>query len=247
LKNKKSVSKPIKGINRDSHISELKQVEYSFALNANTNNETGEGLNIQNEPSNYFGILFPESYKVIGFKNDLVLPRTYYLLTNTITKKSSIGYVDNDIQDIFNQDEESSCADCSQYNQLSIPLEETTQLPSLEYIELINDDCYSVGEGLNFDINFPIKKIEIKQEKLGTTLYWNDNRNPKRYLNVSDVSYLFIQDIPCDDDIITECPNLDKLLVFPKHNKIQIEASEVQTGGNLKFGTYEFYVAYLTY
>ena len=239
MKNKKSISIPIRGMNLDSI--DLKNTEYRIAINANTNNETGEGFNIQNESSNTLGIVFPEGYKVIGFRNDLILPRTYYILTNPTTKKSSIGYVENNVEDTFNQDQEATCVDCSEYNELSIPLELTTQTPSLEYIELVNDECS--GE-LNFDINFPIKKIEIKQEKLGTYLYWNDNNNPPRYINISDISYLFTQEVSCEDDIVLQCPNFDKLLIFPKHNTLEIDAQEVQVGGNLKLGTYEFYVAY---
>jgi len=241
MKNKKSISIPIKGMNLDSI--DLKNTEYRIAINANTENEVS-GLAIQNESSNTLGINFPNGYKVIGFKNDLTLPRTYYFLTNPTTKKSSIGYVDNIVEDNFNQDEESTCDDCTDYNELGVPLEVQEQTPSLQYIELLSDSCHQVEEGFNFDINFPINKIEIKQEKLGTFLYWTDNLNPFRYLNVSDVSYLFIQEVPCDDDIEVDCPLIDKLLIFPKHNRLQIEAEKIQVGGNLKIGTYEFYVAY---
>lgn len=230
-------------MNKDTHISQLTNMEYSFMLNGNTNTET-EGFNVTNEPSNFLGIIFPSNYKVIGFRNSLTLPRTYYLLTNPSTKKSSIGYVDNNVEDSFNQDQEATCGDCTNYNELSLPLEQTSQSPSLNYVELTNDLCHNIGEGFNFDINYPIKKIEIKEEKLGTTIYWDDDLNPSRYLNVSDVSYLYRQEVPCGEDIITSCPIVDKLLVFPKHNRIKIEAEEVQTGGNLKLGTYEFYVAY---
>lgn len=210
-------------------------------MNGNSNNEVSEGFNIQNEPSNTLGLVFPQGYKVIGFKNDILINKTYFFLTNPLTHKSSIGFIENNVFDTFNQDTEASCPDCTQYNQLSEALENTIQQPSLEYVELVNDVCS--GE-LNFDINFPLKKIEIKEEKLGTYLYWNDNRNPPRYMNVSDVSYLFTQEIPCGDDIQVDCLLVDKLLIFPKHNKIQIQAEQLQIGGNLKLGTYEFYVCY---
>ena len=243
MKNKQSISAIKSGLNKDAHSSQLNQTEFSLLVNGNSENETG-GYNIQNEPSNILGTLFPESYKVLGFKNDLLQDKTYFFLTNPTTKKSSIGYVTTVIDDTFNQDEELECEDCSAYNQLGEPLENKIQVPSSEYIEILNDNCYVTGEGLNFDINFPIKKIEIKQEKLGTYLYWNDNRNPPRFMNVSDTSYLFTEEVPCEDNTTVECPLLDKLLIFPKHNKLQVEAEELQIGGNLKLGTYEFYVAY---
>ena len=63
MKNKKSLSAPKKGMNRNTHLSQLQNIEYTFALNATTSNETGDSLNIQNEPSNYLAIIFPAGYK----------------------------------------------------------------------------------------------------------------------------------------------------------------------------------------
>ncbi len=256
MKNKKSISQPLKGMQRDNHISQLKPDSYTLGVNINTSNEN-EGFIVQNEPSNYYNVQFPNTYKVIGLRKDLLQERTYYLLTSVETdeenenfKRSSIGFVDDIILETFNQDSPvEGCDDCSKSkNSLGTPLEDTIQTPLKEYQELIHDRCIAVEDletkGLNFNINFPIKKIEIKQEKLGTNLYWNDNRNGKRYLNVSDTSYLFTQVVPCEDDITVDCPLFEKLLVFPKHNKIQIQAETLQVGGNLKLGTYEFYVVY---
>lgn len=252
MKQKSSISVPLSGMNTSSTLGQLKNTEYTFLLNGNTFNEAGESTVIQNEPSNYLGVNFPMNYKVIGFKNDILKERTYYLLTNPTTRKSSIGFVENLIVETFNEDVQQECPDCEYSNILGEPLETTTQIPTLTYVELINDNCHidAGREGLNFDINFPAKKIEIKQEKLGTFLYWNDNRNPKKYINVSNIEenpnshYLITQEIPCDNDQIVSCILIDKLLTNPKHNKIQIQAETLQTGGNLKRGTYEFYAVY---
>jgi len=251
MRQTRNISSIKSGLNRDSNISDLKNTEYTFLLNGSTVNESGDSTIIQNEPSNQFGVDF-QNYKVIGFKNDILKERTYYILTNPTTRKSSVGYVDNLIVETFNSDVEQECSDCNYRNVLGAPLETITQTPVLNYVELFNDNCHiDAGRvGLNLDINFPAKKIEIKQEKLGTTLYWNDNRNPKRYANVTDIEenptshYLLTQEVPCEEDIIVDCILIDKLLVFPKHNKLQIEAETLQTGGNLKMGTYEFYAVY---
>lgn len=260
MQQKKSVSIAVRGMNRDGAASQLKNTDYTFALNANNTSET-EGTNIQKEPSNRLGIIFPTGYKVIGFKNDILKNRTYYLLTSVETnssnpnyKRSSIGYVDNTIDETFNQDEVvDGCKNCEKEGVLGVALETITQTPSQTYVELEHDRCISLADieekGLNFDINFPVKKIEIQQEKLGTLLYWEDNRNPSRYLNVTDLeentpNYLHIQEVACGTDEISSCLLVDKLLVFPKHSKIIIEAKEEQIGGNLKKGTYEFYAAY---
>jgi len=69
-------------------------------------------------------------------------------------------------------------------------------------------------------------------------------------MNVTEVennptqNYLFEDSEPCEDISYGSCFNADRLLIFPKHSKLTIEAKEQQVGGNLKKGTYEFYVAY---
>ena len=245
MKENRTVSAVKKGMNRTTEMSSLQNIEYTFAMNADTTNEQ-EGFNIQNEPSNHLGVQFPSGFKVIGFRNDILTNRTFYVLTDPLTGKSTIGFVENTVEDFFNQDQEAECEDCTQYNQLGEALEDTTQTASLFYQELFNDFCHidNGGLGLNLSVDFPLKKIEIKQEKLGTKLYWDDNRNPPRHLNVSDTSYLFTQEVACQEDIQTDCILLDKLLVFPKHSRLIIEAKSLELGGNLKRGTYEFYGCY---
>lgn len=232
-------------MNRNVNPSLLQPTEYGFMLNGNTESQVGDRLNVINEPSNRLTTVFPDGMKVIGVKKDLLSNRTYFHLTNPETKKSSIGYIENTILDVQNTDDYVECTDCKDNkNELSIPLEDTVQIPTNAYTELINDDCYEIGEGLNYDINFPIKFIELKQESLGTNMYWNDYRNNPRWMRVDDVEYLFKNERACDTPEILDCFDVDKLLQFPKHTQIQLEVEAVQTGGNLKLGTYEFYAAY---
>jgi len=247
---------------RDTISSQLKPNNYTLGINVNTSNEN-EGFVVQNEPSNYLGINFPENYYVIGIKKDVLKERTYYFLTSTELninsvnfRRSSIGYVEDTLLETYNQDAE--CVDCRKpKNAIGAPLESITQTPSQTYVELVNDRCVPLADietkGLNFDINFPIKKVEIKQEKLGTTLYWNDARNYFRYLQVGRIEealindtfdYLHSEDIACDDPQETACLNVEKLLVSPKHTRIKLEAEKEQIGGNLKQGTYEFWASY---
>lgn len=240
MQKKQSLSAPKKGMNRDTHISQLQNTEYVFAMNANIESEDGNSLNISNEPSNYLSVNFPEGYKVIGFKKDVLNEKTYYFLTNPETKKSSIGYVVDAKNETYNSDLYQDCGDCNGQNVIT-PSEETADNV---YIELLNDVCHSIGEGLNFDLNSPIKFIEIKNEKLGSTLYWNDYNNPPRYLVVSDISYLYTIEVPCGENITTDCIIVDKLRQFPKHSSMKLNPEVVQSGGNLKMGTYEFYASY---
>lgn len=266
MKQNKSISLAKIGMQRDNHPSQLQQSEYTLAVNTNTNSEVGDGYNVQLEPSNYLGVIFPDGYKVIGQKTDLLKQKTYYFLVNTEQtntsnthyKRSSIGFVDfsNLNSDNYNNTQTiSDCGDCNtEFNVLTQPLESIEQTPSLTYIELLHDRCISLAnleeEGLNFDINFPIKKIEINQEKLGTTLYWEDYRNTPRYLNVTELeekgsnSYIFEVFNTCEDSTYQECLNVDRLRLFPKHNRMKLKPKEQQIGGNLKMGTYEFWGAY---
>ncbi len=244
MKENRNGSLPKRGMKRDLHINQLQETDYSFALNTNTEQETGEGLNLTNEPSNYLAVNFPEGYKVIGKRKYLQGNKTFYILTNPETKKSSIGYVDDTLIESFNEDEYVNCSDCEGKNILSTPLEETTQTPTRTYIELINDECHEVGEGLNLDINFPIKFLNIKVEKGQVNLYWNDYRNPPRWLNTTNVGYLYTEVIPCEEDVSTDCIIIDKLLQFPKYGSFKINPEKLEIGGNLKMGLYEFYGAY---
>src|SRR5699024_9130131 len=142
----------------------------------NGNNESviGDRLNNMNEPSNLLCLNFPVGYKVIGYKNDINSDKTYYFLTNPETGYSKFGYISNvqKIQDI--SDLESECESCNFKAILAEPLEKQVQIASCTFVELLDDAC---NKGFNFDINFPIKKIEIKAEKCGKTIYFTDNLN----------------------------------------------------------------------
>ena len=241
MQKKQSVSVPRVGMKRDTHISQLQQTDYVFLMNGSVESEDGNSLNISNEPSNTLSVNFPSGYKVIGFKKDVLNEKTYYFLTNPEIKKSSIGYVNDKKAETYNEDLYQDCGDCNGQNEIT---PQGTETADNTYIELLNDVCHSVGDGLNFDLNFPIKFVEIKNEKLSTTLYWNDYNNPPRYLVVSDISYLYTIEVPCGEDVITDCLIVDKLLQFPKHTSMKINPEVIQTGGNLKMGTYEFYATY---
>jgi hypothetical protein len=163
MQNKKSISAPKIGMNLDTHESQLSPQEYRLGVNINSSSEGGESFNVQNEPSNYFGVQFPENYVVVGFVNNLLRERTYFLLSSIETdedsphfKRSSIGYVDNTFLETFNSDQE--CVSCDNpKNVLGTPLEDQVQTPAQVYVELENDRCVPLAnieeKGFNFDIN----------------------------------------------------------------------------------------------
>ena len=116
MKQNKSASSPKIGMNRDANVSDLKNVQYTLGVNINSNSETGDSYTITNEPSNYFGVQFPDSYQVISFINNPLKSRTYFFLSSIESnensknfKRSSIGYSDKKITEIYNKDEE--CGD----------------------------------------------------------------------------------------------------------------------------------------
>lgn len=245
MKQNQNISAPKSGLNREAHAAQLKNTEYTFMMNGNTDSQVGENMTVTNEPSNNLAVIFPTGYKVIHYKKDVLNNKTYYFLTNPSTKKSSIGYIDDTIVEGYNEDIYQECQDClKNSNIIGVPLEDIIQEPSHTYVEIINDSCLQVGEGFNFDINYPIKFSELKQEKGVTNIYWNDKLNKPRWMCLSDVSYLFLQEQECGDPIVLDCMQPHKLLQFPEHSRIKIEAEAVQTGGTLKMGSYEFYPVY---
>lgn len=212
-----SVSSIKVGMNRDSHLSQIKPEEYILAKNSNVYNETGNVLSIQPEHSNVLTHKFKNGYKVIGYKNHVNKDRTYYFLTNPETGMSEVGYIST-IQDEIEIDGDT-------------PLHAITQTPTHEFTTLIEDNCNGC---LNFSIHRPIKSIVIKEEVSGTIIYWTDYYNTQRYLNIDKV-----------DDVYDEgCLKCDKLRIFPLYRPMQLVPEDLQVGGNLRMGSYQFMAAY---
>lgn len=245
MQQKKSISSPKVGMNRDTHYSQLQNSEYTFCLNCNTENEAGEGLNINNEPSNYLTVVLPPSYKVVGYRKHPRLPKVFFFLTNPITGYSSFGYVDviYPPDSIFQQDTNVECEGCDYYNTLPTPLEDTVQTPYAEYTELLNDLC---NKDFNFSIDHPIKHIEIKDDKLGTFIYFVDGYNPDRWIDADNIEfYQYTGEIICgEDQTIPVCVNVEKMLQQPIYSIPTITPEVLQIGGNLRMGTYEYILAY---
>lgn len=241
---KLNISLGKKGMNRDAHPSNLQETEYTIALNSNYEDESGNGYPmLQNEHSNVLAFKFNTGFKVIGFKHDLNEDKTYYFLTNPISKISEIGYIAN-VQFVNNVEDVAVNCDCDIIKKLDTPLENTIQVPYLNYVNLLSDDCNLC---LNFNINFPIKEgnIQIKDEKCGKRLYWTDNYNPQRYLDLSNLDIYKVEGVSsCGEELSTTCLDCTKLRLFPQFTKLCIKPVSIQYGGNLKAGTYEFLVAY---
>lgn len=195
------------GMNKDVHFSSLKPEEYTHAKNTNFSNETGNGWLIQNEHSNILASKFKDDYVVVGYKNDIFLNRTFYFLYNKDLGVSEIGV----IKQTQSFDENNT-----------ITSEHQT------YETLLEDSC------LNFSTTKPIKTIEIHVEKLGTVIYWTDDFNPPRYLNIDKL----------DEYTTGGVVDCDMLRMFKEPEVLELEPTEIVLGGRLKRGVYQAIGAY---
>lgn len=241
----RNIAIPQTGMNRDLHPSSLTEQHYTFALNANIESEDGNVGMRSNEHSNLKCIDF-DGFKVIGYKNDLTSGNIYFFITNPETGVSKITYFkpESDTSILSDSDIESMVSGseslCSGMKTL---LEDNEQ-----------DPC------LKFSIYHPIKTIEIKTEKCGKCIYWTDDYNPPRYVIVDkaltpddegDIWYHYHGYKICDkeydrDKFMQEngcflaC---EKLRVFPLLDQPCVEPVQIEYGGSLRAGVYQFAVA----
>lgn len=223
---KNEISFPRSGMSKGVDPRQLKENEYTYALNTNINSVDGDYLDLSYEKSNVLAVKFPKDFVVIGKFNRLLNNRTYYFLHNPITKKSKFGYVDND--SVFE-------------DKIEEKLETTTQIPFKKFNSLLDDEC--TNKGFNFRIDKPIKNPIIKEEKTGGVVYFTDGFNPTRYITLDNIQQYFTREIPCDDDVTTQCPLFEKMLVHGKYKLPEIESTIVTNGGSLNKGSYSFIVA----
>lgn len=236
-------------MNRDTHPGELTNEEYSFALNTNIQDEHGNGrLVLQNEPSNIKCTGFKSGYKVIGHKFDINDDRTYFFLTNPTTGCSEIGYVDSISGTEGLEAVEKEC-DCDISVVIETPQQDEVQNAICQYFTIVSDCCERFPDAskcLGFSVDHPIKEgnIVIKDEKIGKRIYWTDNFNPQRYINLDNIDnyYQIVDD--CEGTVTDTCLQCDKMRVFPEFDKPCINVVSEEFGGSLKAGVYEVLVSY---
>lgn len=241
----RNISIPQTGMNRDLHPTSLTEKHYTFALNANIESEDGNVGMRSNEHSNLKCVDF-EGFKVVGYKNDLTSGNIYFFITNPINKVSKIVY--------FKPEEDVEMLSDAEVNdavlgEMSICSKWKVLLEDDE-----SDPC------LNFSIYHPIKTIEIKTEKCGKCIYWTDDYNPPRYVIIEKAlepdddgdiwyhyhGYKLCGDGKSRDEFIKEngcflaC---EKLRVFPLLDQPCVEPVQIEYGGSLRAGVYQFAVA----
>lgn len=242
---KTNISLAKKGMNRSSYPSQLNEQEYTFAMNSNLEDLSGETYSLTNEHSNVLASKFKQGFKVVGFKNDINLNKTFFFLTNEDTKISEFGYItsNRNVQNL--PDTEIQCSTCDYKNILAEPLENTVQVEHQEYITLLSDCVDNLC--FNFSTKHPIKKIEIKTEKLSSIIVFTDNYNPPRYIQLDSLEiYSYEGEIVCSDEsnIRPTCLACDKLKIFKDFSIPEIIPESLIIGGRLRMGTYRFLIAY---
>jgi hypothetical protein len=213
------------GLDMDSSVNQVQKGKLSYALNAALENFDSNSVSYQNEPSNEACLEFPEGYQLIGTHFIQEKNKHIFFLANPQTGGSEIGYMDNN--------------DCV-YRTLCTRIPDTDP----ELTVCANSDC------LNFDINYPIHKAVHKITNCTTEVYWTDGLNPRRYINIEQVPYVFSYegDSTCAPTILVvngqgvlDC---NKLNVQPNFQIPNIEVADIVVGGDLKAGTYQFAIQY---
>lgn len=215
-----NINTPIYGLNTDNVDSQIKQGVFTYALNALNENFDGETLQISNEQSNTLCIDFPEGYKVVGCFNIQNIDRVVYYLTNPTTKNSIIAYTNNN--------------EC----ELNILLDDRVS-------KVYNGVTY-YSDLIGFNINFPIQKIHAKTTNCTTQIYWTDDNQPMRYLDFDSLPYKELEnpDNEFKPILIEGVIDANKMRVMPNFKIPTVTPTEVEIGGNLIMGVYQFAICY---
>jgi hypothetical protein len=230
---------PIKGLNTDMHEMNKESNTYSFCLNANIEDFTGENFFIGNDGSNILTVVLNEKENVIGKK--LIVELNKILLftiegnVNRIREILPISYTDysqnHSFADVYVED---------------IPLEQKPLVPISNTVILT--------EGVfEWKITHPVK-IEYKRTDCTLNLYFNDKLNPDRYLYFDITNdKLSLNDNFKIQQGLDECLNplyINELDVSKTnwYPTLSVPTSKINAvnGGNLKAGVYQVLFAYST-
>lgn len=244
---KKELSVPKVGMNRSTSPHLLNEGEFAFQLNGNSYDESGEKFNLTDEHSNILASKFKEGFKFVGGRNHIVRNRTYIMLTNPETGVSEIGFITNTTNFAKTDDTAvtSACNDCpEEINIEAAPLEEQAQTEHQTYQTIVNDECNTC---LGFDVDHPIVDIIIKEQNIGTKMFWTATPGNKefRYIELDDLDqYTETGSDNCGETPVPTCLDCDKLRVFKLHLELTSANHQRTLGGNLKKGSYEILGAY---
>jgi hypothetical protein len=216
---KKDIVQPVKGLNLDAHPMSLEAADaYTHALNVRLESEDGNALHLTNESSNFKCVDFPNN--IIGYLNIPEQGMTIYF-----SIRDGVGEIGSVASGFMSETEDTVYDTCSGASSNESDSDET---PQCTYNVILRAAC------LNFDVNHPIHSTDYKITNKSIEIYWTDNYNPMRWLDLNNIPYFpNTQQVDC---------NL--LKIFPDYDVPVIEPIEELSGGSLRAGSYEFFVAY---
>ena len=109
-----------------------------------------------------------------------------------------------------------------------------------KYTKVVNDTC------LNFKTTNLITAYAKGNYDCTTSVYWQDNLNPDRIMNLDEVPYICepaSQD-PCDGEICTDRLDCDKIRLHPLIKQPCIDIQKARGSGQLNNGSYMAVIAY---
>ena len=95
---------------------------------------------------------------------------------------------------------------------------------------------------LNFNINYPISSV-LKDDKLGKILYFTDDLNPRRRIELDNISQYYKTPVVCADDT-DACINCGLMDMLPETPPLCIDVEGTVIGGNVEHGVYAFFAGY---
>lgn len=100
----------------------------------------------------------------------------------------------------------------------------------------------STNSCLNLSINYPIKKAVHKITACGLEVYWTDNYNPRRFVDLLNLPYA--EDISgCNTNASTTI-DCNRLNVQPNFSVPNIDYTLIDSEGNTTAGSYQFAIQY---
>ena len=210
----------------------LKEGQFLILVNGNIQAVDGNFAMITNDSSNLLGTRFKEGFKVIGTNVVPSLSTTFFFLHSPITEESEIGF----LFDTSSPDKPDAISDQCCENQIveSTPLEQTAQNPISPYYTFVNASC------LNFDVDHPVTSW-IKIDDCNVRIYFNDFKNPPRYIDYKDFQKINISNCPLIETNELDC---DKILIFPETCYPVVDVVDVVPGGQNTAGVYQFAICY---
>ena len=223
-----NINVPQSGINF-ANASTLKEGQFSLILNGILQSVDGNFLMASNDHSNILLTRFKDGYKVIGTFVVPALSVTFLFLTNPATSDSEIGFIFD-----TNSPDKPDITGANGKILEQDPLETRVQTPISQYYTFVNAKC------LNFDIDHPVSSW-VKIDDCNVRIYFNDFKNPPRYINYKDFQKIDISNCPLIETDQLDC---DKIQIFPESCYPKVEVIDVVSGGQNKAGVYQFAVCY---